>query len=41
MANYNPNLVKIHRNYSIEEAARVYGIHKNTVERAGTGTKNF
>ncbi len=38
MANYNPNLVKIHRNYSIEEAARVYGVHKNTVShwlRAG------
>ncbi len=38
MANYNPNLVKIHRNYSVEEAARLYGVHKNTVShwlRAG------
>jgi hypothetical protein len=23
--------VKIHRNYTVEEAARVFGIHKNTV----------
>lgn len=38
MANYNPNLVKIHRNYSIEEVAGLYGVHKNTVShwlRAG------
>jgi hypothetical protein len=27
----NPRLVKIHRNYTVEEAARVFGIHKNTV----------
>jgi hypothetical protein len=31
MANYNPNLVKIHRNYTYEELALVFGIHKNTV----------
>ncbi len=31
MANYNPNLVKIHRNYTYEELAEVFGIHKNTV----------
>ena len=28
-ANYR--LVKIHRSYTVEEAARVFGIHKNTV----------
>lgn len=27
----NPRLVKIHRNYSVEEIARLFGIHKNTV----------
>jgi DNA-binding XRE family transcriptional regulator len=27
----NPRLVKIHRNYTVEEAARLFGIHKNTV----------
>jgi hypothetical protein len=27
----NPRLVKIHRNYSVEEIARLVGIHKNTV----------
>jgi hypothetical protein len=27
----NPRLVKIHRNYSTEEIARLFGIHKNTV----------
>lgn len=31
MANYNPNLVKINRNYTFEELAAVFGIHKNTV----------
>lgn len=31
MAKYNPNLVKIHRNYTYEELAEVFGIHKNTV----------
>ena len=27
----NPGLVKIHRSYTIEEAARMLGVHKNTV----------
>jgi len=27
----NPNLVKIHRNYTVEEVANVFSIHKNTV----------
>lgn len=27
----NPNLVKIHRNYTMEEIARLCGKHKNTV----------
>jgi hypothetical protein len=27
----NPRLVKIHRNYSVEDIARRFGIHKNTV----------
>ena len=27
----NPRLVKIHRNYTVEEAAKLFGIHKNTV----------
>jgi hypothetical protein len=31
MANYNPNLVKVNRNYSFEELAGVFGVHKNTV----------
>lgn len=31
MAKYNPNLAKIHRNYTVEEVASLYGIHKNTV----------
>jgi len=31
MANYNPNLVKIHRNYTFEELAAVFSVHKNTV----------
>lgn len=31
MSNYNHNLVKIHRNYSFEELAGVFGVHKNTV----------
>ena len=31
MANYNPNLVKVNRNYTFEELAAVFGIHKNTV----------
>jgi hypothetical protein len=27
----NPRLVKIHRNYSVEEIARLFEVHKNTV----------
>lgn len=27
----NPRLVKVHRNYSVEEAARLLSVHKNTV----------
>lgn len=27
----NPRLVKIHRNYTVEEAARVLGTHKHTI----------
>ena len=27
----NPGLIKIHRSYTIEEAARALGVHKNTV----------
>jgi helix-turn-helix protein len=27
----NPKLVKIHRNYTVEEAARKLGVHKNSV----------
>jgi excisionase family DNA binding protein len=27
----NPRLVKVHRNYSVEELARLVGLHKNTV----------
>jgi helix-turn-helix protein len=27
----NPRLVKIHRNYSVEDITRLFGIHKNTV----------
>mgnify|MGYP000986762238 FL=1 len=31
MANYNPNLVKVNRNYTFSELAEVFGVHKNTV----------
>lgn len=31
MTNFNPNLVKINRSYTLEELAAVFGIHKNTV----------
>ena len=31
MANYNHNLIKIHRNYTYEELAEVFNVHKNTV----------
>jgi len=27
----NPRLVKIHRNYSVDDIARLFGLHKNTV----------
>ncbi|MGZ3834454.1 MAG: helix-turn-helix domain-containing protein [Mucilaginibacter sp.] len=27
----NPNLVKIHRNYTVEEVANLFAVHKNTV----------
>jgi len=27
----NPNLVKIHRNYTVEEVALLFSVHKNTV----------
>ena len=27
----NPRLAKIHRNYSVEEVAGVFGVHRNTV----------
>ena len=27
----NPRLVKIHRNYCVEDIARLFGLHKNTV----------
>lgn len=29
----NPKLVKIHRSYTVEEAARLFGTHKNTVRQ--------
>jgi hypothetical protein len=29
----NPRLAKIHRNYTVEEIAKLFGIHKNTVRR--------
>jgi excisionase family DNA binding protein len=29
----NHRLVKIHRNYTVEEIAKLFGIHKNTVRR--------
>lgn len=32
MANtLNPNLAKLHRNYTVEDIADLYGVHKNTV----------
>lgn len=27
----NPNLAKIHRNYTVEEVAALFGVHKNSV----------
>jgi hypothetical protein len=29
----NPRLAKIHRNYSVEELARLFKVHKNTVRK--------
>lgn len=29
----NHNLAKIHRNYKVEEAARIFGVHKTTVRQ--------
>ena len=29
----NPRLVKIHRNYTVDEVARLLGVHKHTVRR--------
>ena len=29
----NPRLAKIHRNYTVEEVARLYGVHRNTVRQ--------
>jgi len=29
--NLNPNLAKIHRNYTVEDIADLFGVHKNTV----------
>ena len=29
----NPQLAKIHRNYTVEEIASLYGVHKNTVRQ--------
>ena len=29
--NHNPNRAKIHRSYTVEEVANLYGVHKNTV----------
>ncbi len=31
MSNYNPNKVKVNRNYTFEELAAVLSVHKNTV----------
>ncbi|GAC1622252.1 MAG: hypothetical protein NVS9B10_06000 [Nevskia sp.] len=30
---HNPRRAKIHRNYSVEEAACLYGVHRNTVRQ--------
>lgn len=29
----NPNLAKIHRSYTVEEVAELFGVHKNTVRQ--------
>lgn len=31
MARLNPQLAKLHRSYTVEEIARLYGVHRNTV----------
>ena len=31
MARLNPRLAKLHRSYTVEEVARLYGAHRNTV----------
>lgn len=31
----NPNLAKIHRNYTVEEVANLFSVHKNTVRLWG------
>lgn len=39
----NPNLAKIHRNYTVEEIANLYSVHKNTVRswvKAGLPTND-
>jgi len=33
VANHNPNLAKINRNYTVSEVATLYGISKATVRR--------
>jgi len=30
---YNPRLAKIHRSYSVEEVAALYGVHKNSIRQ--------
>lgn len=40
----NPRLVKIHRSYTVEEAARLFSIHKNTIRewiKAGLPTSDL
>lgn len=29
----NPRLVKIHRNYTVDEVSRLFGVHRNTVRQ--------
>jgi transposase len=39
----NPNLAKIHRNYTLEEVANLFSVHKNTVRlwvKGGLATVN-
>jgi hypothetical protein len=31
VARLNPNLAKLHRTYTVEEVARLFGVHRNTV----------